>query len=119
MIAVAVGLVEMAEVAQGAGAQTGFLFEFTTSELSWVGVGLILPGALGKLPVTPADRIAKLLDEVKAVALAGDDQREVGFLDDAEDALRAVGALDLVLANAHPAVLVDGTRRYLLDLHDR
>jgi metallophosphoesterase superfamily enzyme len=45
---------------------------------------------------------------VEPAAVGGDDEGEVGLVDDPVDPRRAVRAADVVLAHGHPAVLVDG-----------
>src|SRR5438105_3872716 len=115
LAAVARSLVEVAEVLEALGAQPGLLGELDPGELGRVPVLAVRQRPLGELPRPRLDRVAVLLDEVEAAALGGDDQREVRLVDDPVGADRAVGALDLVLADAHPAVLVDGPRREAAD----
>src|SRR6185437_15565438 len=64
-------------------------------------------GPLRELPVSAADRVAKLLDQVEPVRLGRDDQREVRLVDDRIDAGRAVRPADLVLPQRQPRVPVD------------
>ena len=57
-----------------------------------------LPGAVpwGELPTAFADRISELFDESETIAVRGDDQRIIRFVDDAVDAERAIRAANLV-----------------------
>ena len=97
----------MAEAAQRAGAEAGLLGELGAGQLlRAVPVLAVAPGALRELPGPAAQRVAELLDQPEAVVLGGDDQREVGALDDAVEAGGAVVALDHVLAHPDPGVLV-------------
>ena len=103
----AVRAVQVPEPDQLAGAQPGLLRELQPGEVLRLAG---LPGrepALRERPGAPPDRVAVLLDQVEAVVLGRDDQREVAFLDERVGAARAVAPLDLVPAQPHPVVLVD------------
>ena len=68
--------------------------------------------ALRKLPAPQAERVAELLDELEPVAvLRAITSAYVGLSIDAVDAVAAVGAPDIVLAQPHPLVPVDLTGR--------
>ena len=97
------------------GPQARLFTQLTGGELARLEVLLVGRGALGKLPAPQAKGIAELLDEVKPVAVAGDDQRIRRLVDHRVDAGAAVGAPDVVFAQRHPAVPVHLTRGHTLD----
>ena len=88
-----------------------------TASVGRVDVGPLWGGACRELPAAAADGVAELLDEVQPVAVAGDDQRVGGLVDDAVDALGAVGEADGVLAHGHPGVGVDLAAGERLHVH--
>src|SRR6185436_18334227 len=61
-------------------------------------------------------RIAELLDQVKAVPVTGDDQRIRGLVDHGVNAGAAVRTPDVVFAQGQPVVPVHLTRRHPTDL---
>ena len=87
--------------------QPGFLAELQSGQVLRAARLPVREPALREGPGAPADRVPVLLDQVEAVVLGRDDQREVGLLDERVRAARTVAPLDLVPAQAHPAVFVD------------
>jgi len=107
LVAVPVGLEQVADDLHGPGAESRLLAQLPACQVHGVDVPLGLPRALGELPVAAPHRIPVLLDELESAVEVRDHQGEVGLLDDPEDALATVQRAGLVLADGHPAVLVD------------
>ena len=103
----AVGAVQEPEPGQHPGPEPGLLAEFQPGQfLRLTG----LPGrppALREGPGALADRVPVLLDQVEAVVLGRDDEREVALLYVSVGAAGAVAPLDVVPPEPHPVVLVD------------
>ena len=76
----AVRAVQVPEPDQLAGAQPGLLRELQPGELLGLARLPVRPAALRERPGAPPDRVAVLLDQVEAVVLGRDDQREVALL---------------------------------------
>ena len=106
----AVRAMQEPEPGQHPGPQPGLLAELQPGQFLRAAGLPGWPPALRERPGTPADRVAILLDQVEAVVLGRDDQREVGFLDERVGAAGAVAPFDLVPAQPHPRVLVDHPR---------
>ncbi len=71
-----------------------------------------LPRTLRELPEALPDRMPVLLDQPHDAVRDGGDQRRGAHLDPAVEAGRAVGALEPILVQPDPAVLVDDARRH-------
>src|SRR5690242_19208364 len=91
-------------------AQPGLLRELEPGQLYGLARLPVRPAALRERPGTPPDRVTVLLDQVEAVILGRDDQREVALLHERVGAAGAVAPFDLVPAQPYPAVLVDHAR---------
>ena len=76
-----------------------------------------LPGSPGEARAACSNRVAVLLDEPEVVVLERGHHDEVDLLDHPVDALRCIGVLDRILAQAHPAILVDHARTGRADRH--
>src|SRR3954447_1052329 len=107
LVAQPVGEVQPAEVLEPGRLQPGLLGQLAAGQGLGVRARGVLPGALRELPEAPPDRVAELLDQPGVLVLERDDQRRRRLLDPAVQPGGAVGALRAVLADAHPAVLVD------------
>jgi len=110
LVTVSVGLEEVPQERHCSSGQARLLRKFTARQVQRVCVRSVLPRALGELPIAGLHRIPVLLNEVEAPVFMRNDQREVRFVHHAVQALCAVVAHRLVLANGHPAVLVDHGR---------
>src|SRR6266567_1686760 len=106
----AVRAVQEAKLRELPGAQAGLLDELPAGQALRIGLPAAGHGPLREAPAPPADRVAVLLHEMEPAVLGRDDQREVGFVDHAEDAARAIEPFDLVFADRHPGILVDDPR---------
>src|SRR6201999_1245934 len=91
-------------------AQPGLLRELEPGQLLGLARLPVRPAALRERPGAPPDRVAVLLDQVEAVVLGRDDQREVALLHERVGAAGAVAPFDLVPAQPNPVVLVDHAR---------
>ena len=109
--------IEEPDALDAAGDQPRLLPQLADGQRGGVDVGPLGGGAGRELPAAAADGVAELLDEVQPVAVAGDDQRVGGLVDDPVDALGAVGEADGVLANGHPGVGVDLAAGERLHVH--
>src|SRR4051794_27513569 len=107
LVAQPVGEVQPAEVLEPGRLQAGLLGQLAAGQGLGVRARGVLPGALRELPEAPPDRVAELLDQPGVLVLERDDQRRRRLLHPAVQPGGAVGALRAVLADAHPAVLVD------------
>src|SRR3954453_3754649 len=107
LVAQPVGEVQPAEVLEPGRLQPGLLGELAAGQGLRVRGGGVLPGALRELPEAPPDGVAELLDQPGVRVLERDDERRRRLLHPAVQPGGAVGALRAVLADAHPAVLVD------------
>jgi hypothetical protein len=103
----AVGAVKEPQLDEAAGLQARLLGQLEPGQLLGVARLPVRPPALGKRPRPAPDRIPVLLDQVEAVVLGRDDDREIRPLDVRVRAAGTVAPFDLVPAQAHPAVLVD------------
>jgi hypothetical protein len=112
----AVRAVQEAKLDEVLGPEPGFLYEFEPGQFLWAAGAAMREPALRERPGTPPDRVAEFLDEVEAIAFGRDDQGEIGLLHERVAAARAIPALDLVLAEPHPAVLVDDAGRERADI---
>jgi hypothetical protein len=116
LAAEALRAVQEPELDQAAGAQAGLLAELQPGEFGRAAGLPRWPATLREGPDAPPDRVPVLLDQVEAVVLSRDDEREVGLLHERVGAARAVPPLDLVAAQPHPAVLVDHITAELADV---
>src|ERR1700691_4977361 len=112
----AVRAVQEAELDQVPGPQPGFLQQFQPGEFFWLARLPVREAALRERPGAPADRVAELLDQVKAVVLGRDDERVVGLLDERVGAAGAVAPFNLVQPQPHPVILVDDSGRERADV---
>src|SRR5262249_27566356 len=87
-------------------AQPSLLRELEPGQLLGLARLPVRPAALRERPGTSPDRVAVLLDQVEAVVLGRDDQREVALLHESVGAAGAVAPFDLVAAQPDPGVPV-------------
>jgi bifunctional non-homologous end joining protein LigD len=103
----AVGAVQEPEPGQDPGPQAGLLAELQPGQFLRAAGLPGRPPALRERPGAPPDRVPVLLDQVEAVVLGRDDDREVGLLHERVGPAGAVAPFDLVQAQPHPLILVD------------
>ncbi len=90
------------------GTEAGLLGKLGAGDLLGVGHVLAVQRALGQLPEPLPNGVAVLLHQRdRVVVVQRQDHRRRPLLHHRVQAGRAVGALQPVLAHAHPAVLVD------------
>ena len=95
-----------AEISHGRSNEARLLKQFAARQFFWINVGSF-PSALGQFESTLLNGVAELLDEVDRVAFNGKDCGTVVLVHNTVDALCAVVALDLVLAEAKPRIAVN------------
>lgn len=103
---ITVGNPEPSEVDHFRRVEAQFFLELAAGQLFRV-VDFGFPAALRQLDGPLLDGVAELLDQPDLAVVDGQDNGRGVFLNHAVDALLAVGAEDLVLAEAHPAVAID------------
>jgi hypothetical protein len=102
----AVGDPHPGELGHAAGDEAGLFAQLAARELFGI-VDLRFPATLGQLEGAFADGVAELLDEPDVIAIDGKDGGAVMLVDDAVDAVGAIGTFDRVFADGEPVVAID------------
>src|SRR5260370_29038882 len=97
-----------AEISHIDGVKTHFLAELPACQLFWV-FNCHFPTPLRQFQCAFLNGVTELLDQPDAIAVDGKNDRRFILFDHTIDAALAIGAKDLVLAQAHPGVAIDLT----------